>query len=112
MYRRTVGRLRQIVLNLISVIRDDHSDASVIVEEYKQFETIWSPLVAKLRTEDDRYIERGLRRVSATAGEIHKLLLLPQKLDKSQFVYLAAALKKDIDEFFERTPLILVMHLP
>ena len=111
-YRRTVGRLRQIVLNLISVIRDDHSDASVIVEEYKQFETIWSPLVAKLRTEDDRYIERGLRRVSATAGEIHKLLLLPQKLDKSQFVYLAAALKKDIDEFFERTPLILVMHLP
>jgi hypothetical protein len=111
-YRRSVGRLRQIVLNLISVVRDERSDAGVIVEEYKQFETLWSPLVAKLRTEEDRYIERGLRRVAATAGEIHQLLLLPQKMDQTQFVYLASALKKDIDEFFERTPLILVMHLP
>ena len=111
-YRRSVGRLRQIVLNLISVVRDERSDAAVIVEEYKQFETLWTPLVAKLRTEEDRYIERGLRRVAATAGEIHQLLLLPQTMDQTQFVYLASVLKKDIDEFFERTPLILVMHLP
>ena len=111
-YRRAVGRLRQVVLNLISIIRDERSDASVIVEEYKQFETLWSPLVAKLRNEDDRYIERGLRRVAATANDMHKLLLLPQKMDQSQFAYLAVALKKDIDEFFERTPLVLVMHLP
>jgi hypothetical protein len=111
-YRRSVGRLRQIVLNLITVIRDERSDASVIIEEYKQFETLWSPLVAKLRTEEDRYVERGLRRVSATAAEIHRMLLLPQKIDRPQFTFLAAALKKDIDEFFERTPLILVMHLP
>ena len=111
-YRRSVGRIRQTVLNLVSVIRDDQSDASIIVDEYKQFETLWSPLVAKLRVEDDRYIERGLRRVSASASEMHQLLLLPRQMDPSQFVYLATALKKDIDEFFERTPLILVMHLP
>ena len=111
-YRRSLGRLRQIALNLISVVRDERSDSAVIVEEYKQFETLWSPLVAKLRTEDDRYIERGLRRVAATTSEIHQLLLLPPKMDQTQFVYLASVLKKDIDEFFERTPLILVMHLP
>lgn len=111
-YRRSLSRLRQIVLNLITVIRDDKSDASVIVEEYKQFEALWPPLLAKLRTEEDRYIERGLRRVSAMAGEVHKLLLLPQKVDQTQCGYLAAALKRDIDEFFERTPLMLVMNLP
>ena len=111
-YRRLVSRLRQVVLNLIAIIRDERSDASVIVEEYKQFESIWSPLVVKLRGEDDRNIERGIRRVSASVNEIHQLLLLPQKMDQSQFAYLATALKKDIDEFLERTPLILVMTLP
>lgn len=111
-YRRSLSRLRQIALNLITVIRDERSDGAVIIEEYKQFETLWSPLLAKLRTEDNRYIDRGLRRVSASAGEIHKLLLLPQKLDQTQCGYLAATLKKDIDEFFERTPLALVMNLP
>ena len=111
-YRRSVSRLRQIILNLISVVRDDRADTNVIIEEYKQFETIWSPLVVKLRGEDDRYIERGIRRVSASVSEIHQLLLLPQKMDQSQFSHLAITLKKDIDEFLERTPLILIMHLP
>ena len=111
-YRRLVSRLRQVVLNLISIIRDERSDTNVIVEEYKQFESIWSPLVVKLRGEDDRNIERGIRRVSASVSEIHQLLLLPQKMDQSQFAHLATTLKKEIDEFLERTPLILVMHLP
>jgi hypothetical protein len=111
-YRRSVSRVRQVVLNLMTVIRDDRSGADVIVDEYKQFETLWTPLIARLRTEDDRTIERSLRRVSASASQIHQLLLLPQKMDKTQFVFLATALKKDIDEFFERTPLILVMQLP
>ena len=111
-YRRLVSRLRQVVLNLVSIIRDERSDSNVIVEEYKQFETIWLPLVVKLREEDNRFIERGLRRVSASVSDIHQLLLLPQKMDQSQFGHLATTLKKDIDEFLERTPLILVIHLP
>ena len=111
-YRRAVGRIRQVILNLIAVIRDERSDAKVIVEEYQQFETLWTPLALKLREEEDRYIERGLRRVSATSSEIHQLLLLPKKVDSSRIIQAAADLKRDIDEFFERTPLILVMQLP
>jgi hypothetical protein len=111
-YRQAVGRLRQVVLNLISVVRDDHADSSIIVEEFKQFEAQWTPLVAKLRTEEDRYVERSLRRVAASANEMRQLLLMPHTVDQTQYAYLAKSLKRDIDEFFERTPLILVMQLP
>ena len=111
-YRRGTSRARQAAMNLISLIRDDRSESDAIIEDYKTFEGIWSPLATKLRTEDDRYIERSVRRTAAVVNEIHQLLLLPKELDQSQFVFQARTLKKDIDEFFERTPLILVMQLP
>lgn len=111
-YRRSINRARQVILNMVTIVRDERSDSAVIVNEYKQFETLWTPMVAKLRSEDDRNIERGLRRVAGTAREIHQLLLLPQKMDPSQLVYLTKSLKRDVDDFFERTPLILIIHLP
>lgn len=111
-YRRSINRARQTVLNLIAVLRDEHVDSAAVVEEYKQYETMWKQLSTKLREEDDRYIERGLRRVASSSTDIHQLLLLPQAVDPSQYAFLAKALKKDIDEFFERTPLTLIMSLP
>ena len=111
-YRRSVGRLRQIVLNLVAVIREERSETKVIVEAYKQFETLWTPVASKLHEEENRYIDHGLRRVAAASSEIHQLLLLPQKMDQSQLINLSSYLKKDIDEFFERTPLLLIMQLP
>ncbi|WP_373650958.1 hypothetical protein [Schlesneria sp. DSM 10557] len=111
-YRRSVSRLRQIALNLVTVIRDDRSESKVIVEAYKQFETLWGPVASKLQEEENRYIDHGIRRVAAATSEIHQLLLLPHKMDQSQFIQLSSYLRKDIDEFFERTPLLLVMQLP
>ena len=111
-YAMQGSRIRQEVLGLATLSRDDHADTALVVDEYKRVEAMWLPLAVKLQAEDNRYLERSLRRITQTSGEIHQLLLLPQKVDKQQLVYLTAALKKDIDEFFERTPLILVMHLP
>lgn len=106
------GRSRQQILSLVSLSRDSQLDPAVLVREFKQFEAGWQPLAARLQEEDNRYLERDTRRISMSVGKIHQFLLLPQSIDKPQLVYLAAALKKDIDEFFTRTPLILVMHLP
>ena len=87
-------------------------DTAILAREYKLFATIWQPLANKLQAEDNRYLERDIRRISMSAGKIHQFLLLPQSTDKPQLTYLAATLKKDIDQFFSHTTLILAMHLP
>jgi hypothetical protein len=106
------GRVRQQALNIVSLARNDLTDTPVLIEEYKRFQSLWQPLAIKIQAEDNRYLERNLRRIGLSTGKIHQLLLLPQTVEKSQLVFLTSTLKKDIDEFFSRTPLILVIHLP
>ena len=106
------GKARQQILALVSASRDSQADSAVMVREFKQFETVWQPLSKTLQEKENRYLERDTRRISMAVGKIHQLLLLPQSVNRPQLNYLAAALKKDIDEFFKRTPLLLVMHLP
>jgi hypothetical protein len=107
-----LGRARQQVVALASLFEDQTADMDLIVNEYKQFQTVWYPQRAKLQEYDNRYLERSLRRITTTDGEIHQLLLLPTKVDNSQLLYLTSALRKDIDEFFDRMSLRLLMHLP
>lgn len=107
-----LSRARQQVLNLAALFEDNNADAEMITNEYRKFQTIWYPQRAKLQEYDNRYFERSLRRITQADGEIHQLLLLPTKVDSSQLVYLTSALRKDIDEFFDRMSLKLLMHLP
>jgi len=107
-----LSRARQQVITLASLFEDQTADMELIVNEYKQFQAIWYPQRAKLQEYDNRYFERSLRRITQTDGEIHQLLLLPTKVDSQQLLYLTSALNKDIDEFFDRMSLKLLMHLP
>lgn len=111
-YTIQAGRSRQQILAVVSMSRDPQYDTASLVREFKQYEAFWQPLAAKLQAEDNRYLERDIRRISLSTSKIHQLLLLPQTIDKAQLGYMAATLKKDIDDFFSRTPLIMVMHLP
>lgn len=111
-YLLTLSRARQQVLNIASLIDDPNGDMEMITNEYRKFQTIWYPQRTKLQEYDNRYFERSLRRITQADGEIHQLLLLPTKVDSSQLVYLTSALKKDIDDFFDRMSLKLLMHLP
>lgn len=106
------GKARQLMLTLVSMCRDSQADANDLAREYKQFAAVWQPLAVKVQAESSSYLQRDIRRINASAGKIHQLLLLPKTVDKAQLVFLAATLKRDIDDFFSRTPLILVMHLP
>lgn len=106
------GKARQQILAVVSACRDSQIDPAIPAREFKQFETVWQPLAVALQAEDNRYLERDIRRISLSTSKIHQLLLLPQSVNKPQLTFLTATLKKDIDEFFSRTPLLLVMHLP
>uniref|UniRef100_A0A7C2K0B3 Uncharacterized protein n=1 Tax=Schlesneria paludicola TaxID=360056 RepID=A0A7C2K0B3_9PLAN len=107
-----LNRARSQVVSIARMIEDNTISADTITEEYKQFRALWYPERAKLQEYDNRYFERSLRRISQTDGEIHQLLLLPTKVDNTQLLYLTSALRKDIDEFFDRTSLRLLMTLP
>jgi hypothetical protein len=111
-FKLSLNRARQQVLNIAAIVDENNIDTDLVTEEYKQFQQLWYPQRAKLQEYDNRYFERSLRRITQTDGEIHQLLLLPTKVDSTQLVYLTSALRKDIDEFFDRTSLKLLMHLP
>lgn len=106
-----LSRARQQILTLASLFEDESVDMELIINEYKQFQALWYPQRAKLQQYDNRYFERSLRRITQTDGEIHQLLLLPTKVDNEQLIYLTSALRKDIDEFFDRMSLRLMMNL-
>lgn len=106
------GKARQQMLTVVSLCRDSQIDTASMAREYKQFESVWQPVAMSLQAEDNRYLDRDLRRISLSVSKIHQLLLLPQSVNKPQLTYLAANLKKDIDEFFTRTSLHLAMQLP
>jgi hypothetical protein len=107
-----INRARQQVVSISQMLEDNRVGNDQVVDEYKQFQTVWYPERAKLQEYQNRYFERSLRRITQTDGEIHQLLLLPTRVDTQQLLYLTSALQKDIDEFFERTSLKLLMHMP
>ncbi|GIX04196.1 MAG: hypothetical protein KatS3mg114_0065 [Planctomycetaceae bacterium] len=105
-------RVRQSLLNLATLFEDQYVDLELITNEYKQYQALWYPLRARLQEYDNRYFERSLRRITQTEAELHQLLLLPNKVDTQQLVYLTSVLRKDIDEFFDRMSLRLLMSIP
>jgi hypothetical protein len=110
-YQLALGRARQQVLNLAALSDDPAIDMEELSSEYRKFQELWYPQRAKLQESDNRFFDRSLRRITQSEKDIHQLLLLPTKVDSTQLVYLTSALKKDIDEFFDRMSLKLLMHL-
>jgi hypothetical protein len=90
----------------------DRDDYDTISGEYKRFQKMWLPFAARLRPIENRYVDRSVRRVQQVDNSVHELLWLPQRLDRQQLLYLTDALKKEVDGFFVRASLKLLMELP
>ena len=106
------GRKAQQQVRHMSLLVRDDADYETIKSEYQRFTGIWTPMLSKLQSYDNRYIERSLRRIGESDRAIHELLWLPHEIDRQQLVYMTSLLKKDVDEFFARTPLKLLITLP
>jgi len=82
-----------------------------IVDEYGRFERMWAVLLRDLRPLDNRYIERQINSIVASDGRVHDLLWLEKTTNREQLRRLADSLIDKVDEFFNRTPLRLVVDL-
>ena len=88
------------------------TDYDHLVQDFKLFEQFWAPLASTLRTLDNRWIERDVQRVQQTERDITATLLLQQTLDPQQLVFLTQTLQADVDTFFGKAPLKMLMRLP
>lgn len=82
-----------------------------IVREYNRFAARWEHMLKDLRTIDNRYIRREIRHIADSDSRIHDLLWLEKAASREHLRQLANSLIKSVDEFFNRTPLRLVVHL-
>jgi hypothetical protein len=98
--------------NQLSLIVTGQSTEDAIVSEYQTFRKLWQPLAAALRTVENRYIERSIRRIRSTDHSLAALLWIDRQVDNQQLIDIAATLTKDTDEFFARTSLKLLIELP
>ncbi len=82
-----------------------------IVDEYGRFKRMWAVLLRDLRPLDNRYIERQIGDIVSSDGRVHDLLWLEKTANREQLQQLANSLIRKVDEFFNRTPLRLVVNL-
>ncbi len=105
--RRIEQQARQ-VANTVA----DTADYQRVIAQYRDFQRVWYPFATDLRPLNNRYIERSVRRVNEVDASIHELLWLPHKMDREKLLYLSEILKRDVDDFFVRAPLKLMIDLP
>ena len=104
-----VRKLNQEANRVQDMILDQYAYSS-IANEYQRFKAQWSNVTPRLRQLNNRYVERSLRTVHLSDTRIHNLLRLEHKTSRAQLKILSQALTRDVDEFFNRVPLKLLLR--
>ncbi len=89
----------------------DQANEKKLVALYKNFQDGWYPFASKLRNYNKPRIDRRIQDIQNSNTRLRELFLLPQKIDRQQLIYLTDKLVKDVDYFFARTPLKLIIEL-
>jgi hypothetical protein len=89
----------------------DQANEKKLVALYKNFQDGWYPFASKLRNYNKSRIDRRVQDIQNSNTRLRELFLLPQKIDRQQLIYLTDKLVKDVDYFFARTPLKLIIEL-
>lgn len=104
-------RVRQQAYLLANAV-EDQRDYEIVLDEYKHFQQLWTPFASSLRQFQNRTLDRHVRRIAESDNRVTELLWIPNKMDRQRLLYLTDSLKRDVDEFFARTPLKLLIDLP
>lgn len=81
-------------------------------QDYDLFQQYWTPFLAKLRTINNRVIDRDVQQVAQAEREVSAQLRLEQTLDRQQLLYMADNLTRNVDNFFSNAPLKILIKLP
>ena len=82
-----------------------------IVQAFQRAETDWKPIHTRLMSVRNRYIDRSVRRIVSAGNSLKELLWLENEADISQLIATANGMRANVDEFFKRTPLLLMVKL-
>lgn len=104
-----VRKLNQEANRIQDMVLDQYAYTAV-VNEYREFRAQWENATQRLRQLNNRYVERSLRTIHQSETKIHNLLRLEHKTSRAQLKILADALSRDVDEFFNRVPLKLLLR--
>lgn len=105
-------RVEQRIIQVSNLIIDRQSYES-IKREYLAFRENWYSFAARLRPYHNRILNRGIQRVVQQDRSIQELLWLPQDgANLEEIAHLAESLKRDVDEFYRRATLRLLISLP
>lgn len=104
-------RIEQQAIQVAHVLRG-HSGYREVISEYNEFQRLWYPFASQLRPLNNRYLERSVSRISLVDNDMHDLLWMPHRLDRERLLHLTSVLKRDVDDFFVRAPLKLLVDLP
>lgn len=87
----------------------DNRSYSEIVSEYGQFSRMWTRLSPQLQKLTNRFIERSVRDILMADSTVNDLLWLEQETSNENLKQIATALTRDVDEFYNRVPLKLLL---
>jgi hypothetical protein len=108
---QATSKVHQQVLTLAD-LSQSRADLNTLAQEFRRFQELWYPQAAKLQAQKRDYFSRSLRRIAQTDAEITRLLLLQDRFNKKQVLYLTSALRKNIDDFFYYATLDMCLKLP
>ncbi|MBL8814878.1 MAG: hypothetical protein JNL58_02520 [Planctomyces sp.] len=80
-----------------------------IVNEYGKFSRMWVVLLDQLRTMDNRQIERQVRYIADSNNSVQDLLWMETSADRTQLKQVTSVLMRDVNEFYTRTNLSLLL---
>ena len=105
-------KVEQRIIQVSNLIIDRQNYDS-IKREYLAFRDSWYSFATRLRPYHNRILSRGIQRVVQQDRSIQELLWLPQDgANLEEIAHLTEALKRDVDEFYRRATLRLLISLP
>jgi len=101
-------KLQQQIARVTDLVIDNYPYER-IVSEYNRFERAWAVMLDSLRTVSNTGVVRAVRRVVDSDNMVHELLWIEHTTSRAQLKQTADAMIRDVDEFYNRTPLKLLL---